>query len=272
MHAEGIRSEETVFADVPPGRSLRVRGMVEDGDADGLAIDGAGVITPFSALAPGFLVAGAAAGDAGAHGDAAFADLGFLLARFLRHHAAHGFVHPDSHRTFLGVAEHDLFVPRLERDFEVEEALVVRTGKDAEGAFIGHGDAAIGRDPFVRRADDTGVRAAFYFEEFVVNDLPGLRALGPEVHAVHRAVRVPERAVMRVILLFAGDFLHRPVARHRCAAGAEQGIEVNVGRALETVFGEELAIDLDAELVGLFGDLDAGGGCGREGKESDESK
>ena len=271
MHAEGIRGEEPVFTDVPPRRSLRVLGMIEDGDADGLAIDGAGVIAPLGAFAPGFLVAVAATGDAAAHGDAAFADLGFLLAGFLRENAAHGFIHAHRHGTFLGVAEHDVFVAGLEGDFEVEQALVARPGEDAEGALIGHGDGAIGRDPFVCRADDAGVRAALHFEKLVVNDLPGLRGLRPEVHAVHRAVRIPERAVMRMILLLAGHFLHRPVARHGCAARAEQGIEVNVGRAFETVVGEVFAVDLDAKFVRLLGDLDAVSGDSGERQECGKS-
>ena len=118
-----------------------------------------------------------------------------------------------------------------------------------------------------RRAQ-TRWRAAVHFEEPVVNDLSGLRALGPEIHAIDCAVRKPERAMMRMITILALGFLHRPVARHRRAAGAEQRVEVNMRRALEAVFGEELAVDFDPELVRLLGDLDAIGGENRRRKES----
>ena len=65
--------------------------MVEDGDADRFAIDGAIIITPIRAFAPGFAVA-----DAGAVDDMALAD--FALE-------AHGLGQAHGHGAFLGVAE-----------------------------------------------------------------------------------------------------------------------------------------------------------------------
>jgi hypothetical protein len=81
----------------------------------------------------------------------------------------------------------------------------------------------------------------------------------PEIDAVHGAVGIPERAMVGMIVLFAGRILHWPVAGHFHAARAEQRVEVHVRRAGEAVLGEELAIDLHAHFVGLLLHFD---GCG----------
>lgn len=50
--SEGVGGEEAVVAGVPPSGVGVVSGVVEDGDPDGLAFDGAGVGDPAGAFAP----------------------------------------------------------------------------------------------------------------------------------------------------------------------------------------------------------------------------
>src|ERR1035437_3382989 len=61
--AERIGREQPVVTHMPPGRVARVLGMVENRDADRLALDGAVVITPLRPFAPGLAVAHAGAVD-----------------------------------------------------------------------------------------------------------------------------------------------------------------------------------------------------------------
>lgn len=259
MDAERIRGEQSVVADMPRRRMHGIERIIEDRDAHGLALDRAGVIAPLGALAPGLLVA-----DAGAQDDPALARLLLAVGQ------AHRLGHADGHRTLLRVAEHDIPLSGLDCDFKIEQPLRVRTHINAEGAFISADHVAVRRDPFVGRADHARLRAAGHFQKVFVQNLPGLGCLGPEINPVDRTVREPERAVMLMIMLLAlGGGLHRPVARHRQAAGAEQRIKVNVVRAFEDVFGEKLAVDLDADAVVGLRHLHrvlggAGGGDGGE--------
>src|SRR5687767_844927 len=63
--------------------------------------------------------------------------------------------------------------------------------------------------------------------------------------------------MMDVITLLALDFFHRVIAGHGCLTWADHWIEINVRRAFEVIFGEELAIDLNAQLVVQLADFDA---------------
>src|SRR5436190_422436 len=100
------------------------------------------------------------------------------------------------------------------------------------------------RDPFVGGADHSSLGPAFHLEELVVNDLAGLRALGPEVDPVDRAVGVPTRTMMLMVVLFAQNVLHRPIATQRRPAWAQHRIEIDMRLGfVEVVFRERTAVD-----------------------------
>ena len=62
---------------------------------------------------------------------------------------------------------------------------------------------------------------------------------------------------MRVVVILAlGIRNHRITAGHGNSAGKEQGIVVNVGCALESILGEEFAVHLNADSIGLLRQLD----------------
>src|ERR1035438_2352816 len=65
----------------------------------------------------------------------------------------------------------------------------------------------------------------------------------------------PQRAVMRMVMLLAGGVLHRPIAGHGHIPGTDERIAVWPGHVLVKVFGEELAVDLDAKPVSQLVDL-----------------
>src|SRR6185369_14868557 len=91
MATERIGCEQAVIAHVPPGGMTRVAGVVEDSDPDRFTVDGAIIIAPAGAFAPGGIVL-----DAFAIDDVAVTDLAF---------EAHGFGQADGHGAFLGIAE-----------------------------------------------------------------------------------------------------------------------------------------------------------------------
>ena len=62
---------------------------------------------------------------------------------------------------------------------------------------------------------------------------------------------------MGMVVFFGVDIFHWEIAGDRHSTGAADRIEINVWRAFEDVFGEQLAIDFDPQLVVQFGDLDA---------------
>ena len=90
VDAEGIGGEEAVVSDVPPGGMAGIGGVIEDGDADSLAVDGAAVIAPGGAFAPGGVVAEAVAVE-----DVA---LGYFTFE------AHGGGESEGHTPFFSVA------------------------------------------------------------------------------------------------------------------------------------------------------------------------
>src|ERR1035437_1277100 len=70
-------------------------------------------------------------------------------------------------------------------------------------------------------------------------------------------MRKPERAVMLVVMLFVGRVLHWPIAGHGHLAGTHERVAIGPGHVLENVFGEKLAVDLNADTVSQLGELDA---------------
>ena len=70
---------------------------------------------------------------------------------------------------------------------------------------------------------------------------------------------------MGMIVLFAlGIADHRVVARHRQSARTEHRIKINVRRAFEVIFCEQLSVNFNPELIFLLDDFDPVGlavGC-----------
>jgi hypothetical protein len=90
-----------------------------------------------------------------------------------------------------------------------------------------------------------------------VKDFSEVLIFAPEIQAVDRAMRKPQGAVMLMIVVFAGDVLHRPVARHGQVARSLHWIAKRPGHILEIILGEKLAVDLDAQPVGQLDNLHA---------------
>jgi hypothetical protein len=119
--------------------------------------------------------------------------------------------------------------------------------------------------------DATAILAGFYFAETLVDDFAEVFCLGPEIMAIHLSMSEPQGTVMGMVVLLIGGGFHRPVASHRGAAGADEGVEVGARDVLKEILGEELAIDFHAQAIGLLGDAHAGGrACGRTGNGADE--
>jgi len=76
----------------------------------------------------------------------------------------------------------------------------------------------------------------------------------PKTDAVDFAVREPQRRVMHMILGFTLDLLERVIARHADAVRADDRVEYRLVVSRGNVFGEQLAIDLDAQVVAVFCD------------------
>ena len=235
-HAEGIGGHEAVISDVPVRWVVEVAGGVEDGDADELAVDGAGVVAPHGSAPPGLGLADGAVGVL----DAAAAA------------AVHG--GGDAHRAdaaFLGVAEGDLAGSGLEGDAEVDDALVGRQGVDADLALLGEGALAAGRDPVELLADDGEDGAVDGFLDALADLAAVVPLLGPVVDAVDVAVGHPDAAVVAVVAGLVGQALdHGVVAGDLDLVGAEDGVEVRAGTVLVEVVGGE-GEAAHAELDGL---------------------
>ena len=90
-----------------------------------------------------------------------------------------------------------------------------------------------------------------------MDNAAGFRFLTPEIDAIDCAVREPERAMVRVIVLLVGRFFHGPVARHRQAIRSDDRVKVWPGDILEMIFRKELAFDLDPQAVVESSDFDA---------------
>ena len=102
--------------------------------------------------------------------------------------------------------------------------------------------------------------AAFRLDHFIEHDLPDgmfrrafVRSiLAPKIHAIHRAVRKPHRAVMRMIVILVRRLLHRPRARHLHTARPDQRIVENVRRIAVTQLREKLPADFEADAIRQF--------------------
>ena len=177
----------------------------------------------------------------------------------------HRFVKPHRHHAFLGIAENQITVRRVNRDLIIEEPFR-RAIIDANRAVVSANHFAVRRYVFVLRPDHAFVAAGFDFGELLVHGPAGLWFLAPEIDAVHLAVLEPERAMMLVIVFLVVSVFHRPVARHRQAVRSDDRVKERPGDILEMIFAKQLAVDLDAQPVVEPGDLDAlfrVGGAGR---------
>ena len=82
-----------------------------------------------------------------------------------------------------------------------------------------------------------------------------------------------EGAVVLVVVVFAGRFLHGEIADEGGAVDGVNGIEVRARGTLVDVFGEELTADFDAHAVGERGELDGGiRGAGRQQGRSEDGE
>jgi len=79
----------------------------------------------------------------------------------------------------------------------------------------------------------------------------------PEINAVDFAVRIPEGAMVVMIMFLAFASFDRPLTGHGRFARAEDWIEVRARRAGEAIFGEWFAVDFDAQAIVQLGDQDA---------------
>ena len=160
----------------------------------------------------------------------------------------------DRERHFLRVAERDFFrAGGLQSSFEVDDVLVADLRERHLADFIEQ-RLAIRTLPLKLGAERSDVRAADQLAERLQDNASFARSFGPEVDAVHVAVREPESAMMRVIVVvvFALNMLHRESARDADAGDGSQGIQIRLrGVRAEIKRGEWLAIDRDVDLLAV---------------------
>ena len=266
--AEGVGGEETVVAGHPPGGVAEILRMIEDGDAVGGAVALGVVIAPGGAGAPSGGIAGVFGGD-----DVAVAAGGDAF-HFVRH--GHPLSDADGHGAVFIVAEEEGLVGEgAEGDLEVDEA-AAGVGVETDFAFVGADEAAVGGEPAVAGAENAD--GAVGGLDFAVEDgvtfffrrAAGVaRAFVPEIDTVDHAVGEIERALPRVVGVFAGGRLHREIPGERRAVGGEDRVTIGARRAVaEDVVGKMLAADLDADAVGKRGEFDLGLGGGERGGDS----
>ena len=146
----------------------------------------------------------------------------------------HGLGHPHRHRAFLRVAERQVAVRGEERDVEVHHPFLgAARVVNAQRPLVGANHRAVRRHPFVPRLDHARVLARLHFQELLVHRLAEGLLLRPEIVSVDRAMSKPQRAVMLMVVLLARRVLHRPIARHRRVAGADERVTVRPGHILE---------------------------------------
>ncbi len=165
---------------------------------------------------------------------------------------------------FLGVAEDDLG-HGVERDVEVDGAHRAVSGKE-HGAILDQQDLARGIAPFEDRPDNALLRSILNVADFAQHDqallaLALLGFVGPEVDAVDVAVGDPEAALVRVVAAAGLRRFHRIEPGQALAGGAEQRVQVGLGRGwAEVKSGEGPANDFDGDGVRLTVEMHLGGG------------
>ena len=154
-------------------------------------------------------------------------------------------------------------------DFEVDETAAV-VGVETDFAFVRADEAAVGGEPAVAGAQDADGAVDRF--DFTVEDgvafffgragcIAG--AFVPEINAVDHAVSEIERAMPRVVGVFAGGRFHRVIPGERCAVGGENRVTIGARRAVaEDVIGKMLAADLDADAIGKRSEFNLGLGGG----------
>ncbi len=105
------------------------------------------------------------------------------------------------------------------------------------------------RDPIVLRFDQPEFFAGRNFRKLLVNLFAESFFLAPEIIAVDLLMAKPERAMMGMIVFFTGGFFHRPVARHRRIARADERITEWAGNIFEIIFGEKFSVEFDAQFI-----------------------
>ena len=80
---------------------------------------------------------------------------------------------------------------------------------------------------------------------------------------------IVESAVVRMVMGFAGSFLHGEIPGHRRFSRTDDRIEKRLGRLLEPVLGEELAVDFDPDAVVELRDADSGRRRGRRANDAE---
>ena len=229
LHTKGVGGEEAVGPHMPEGWIAEARRVIEHGDAEGLAVDGALIIDPIGTLGPGGAVLIARAVD-----DAA-AEFGIDL---------HRFGDADTKAPFLGIAERDRAIARLERDGEIDPGLLGLAAED-QAALVFEDPLAVAREPVVPR-NDQPLGASRNLNELAVLD----GVFVPEAQAVHAAVVEPERAVVGMILPLAlVAIVHGIGAGHRLAGRAQDRPDGRRAADIGDVAGERLAVDGDRDAV-----------------------
>src|ERR1039457_1467997 len=274
--APRIDSEEAVGAGVPTARVAGIRGVIEDGDAQLLARDLAGIIAPVRRLAPELLLA---------HQPFRVGDVRNALILLQQGAQA------DAEGAVLAIAERNRD-QRGEGDVQVE---IAQLGIGVEGHHAGFGEervVAFHIGPFEGGGDGALRLAAFHVAGLLEIDAAQVLAVEvgeigplvvPEVELIDMVVGEPEAALVRVIhgggtvalrfLLggFLGNVLHGPGAGDVGSGGGAQRPQVRFGHlgveglAGHVEIGARLAVDLDGDFAGGGRDLHLGGN--RQGEQ-----
>jgi len=246
--SEGVGGEQSVVAGVPPGGMAQVLVVIEDGDDLGGASGvGSMIGNPAGPFAPCVIIL-----HPRAVGDLA---LGNFAGKTQGRSGA------DGEAAFLGVSEGDV-IPGGRHD----------RGHINQPGFSGKGDIILALLQDDRLAfclpgklhGECHGRLIVLLTDFCFGDLARhdfAVVLVPEVMPVDVPVGKPETSVVRMVRLFSSHLLDEWVLPCEVSAGgAHQGIEAG-DPGVSMVFGEEVSIDDDLEVLVLLlqVDLDVGG-------------
>ena len=235
MDAEGIGREQPVIAHMPPGRVARVGRMVEDRDPISSHAFRTGhwprIITPLGTLAPSVTIGLSPRIENGS-------TLG--LVRSLQ---AHRLSQTNGEGALLGIAQDQRSAHRTHGDLEIQLTYLSRRRmKDHPALVFRHHDPGLGH-PAISRAHHRllvlSVARDPVFGERLMHGRSGSCHLAPKIRSIGHAVGPPQRVVMRMILLFAPDFLLRPTPGHVNAIRTQERIQERPGHVPEMVLGHQ---------------------------------
>ena len=248
IRAEAVRGQESVGAGMPMRRETQVTRMIKHCDPRRLTTRiRTEVIDPFRSLAPRLAILVAAAVENRA--------IERFVSPMFRHFHRAGHAHQQT--AVLHVAERDGFVTGVDFYVVVHQQLLFLQRDECEPDSLTQHKLSIAEPP-VPKDQFAGLAGRHAFEfHFRGMPIPFFARRPPEIEPVDIAVHEPQRTMPRMVLTFTRHaFLHRVMAGHAFAVGADDGIEKRRNPFLVTPLGEKFPADLHADAVFKFREFD----------------